>query len=84
MPVIAARQPAAFVHPLLHDRPFAICGDDERVQVDLEAVGDRIVVDACGEAAGADQRVAVEAARSAIARSSSGVLREWRPRPPQT
>ena len=41
VPVIAARQPARLVHPLLHDRPLAVARDDERVQVDLEAVGDR-------------------------------------------
>ena len=32
------------------------------MQIDLEAVGDRVVVDARGQAAGADQRFAVEAA----------------------
>jgi hypothetical protein len=31
------------------------------MQVDLEAVGDRVVVDARGETADADERVAVEA-----------------------
>ena len=36
--------------------------DDERVQIDLEAVGDGVVVDARGQAAGAHQRLAVEAA----------------------
>ena len=35
----------------------------ERMQVDLKAVGDRVVVDARGQPAGAHQRVAVEAGR---------------------
>ena len=61
VPVITPRQPAGFVHPLLHDRPVAVARQDERVQIDLKAVGDRIVVDARGEPAGADQRVAIEA-----------------------
>ena len=46
----------------------------ERVQVNLEAVGDRVVVDARGQPAGAHQRLAVEARASATARSSSGVF----------
>ena len=61
VPVIAAGQAARLVHALLHDRPLAVGGHHERVQVDLEAVGDGVVVDARGQAAGADQRVAVEA-----------------------
>ena len=61
MPVIAAGEPARFVHSLLHDRPLAVGRQDERVQIDLEAVGDGVVVDARGQSAGADQRIAVEA-----------------------
>ena len=81
--MVAAGQAAGFVHALLHDGPLAVGADDESVQVDLEAVGDGVVVDARGEPAGADQLVAVEPARWATASSSAGVLREWRPRPPQ-
>ena len=62
--------------------PFA--RDHEGVQVDLEAVGDGVVVDPRRQPAGAHQRFAVQPVRSATARSSSGVLRECRPRPPQT
>ena len=61
MPVIAARQPRRRVHPLLHHRPLAVGGHHERVQVDLEAVRDRIVVDPRGEAAGPHQRLPVQA-----------------------
>ena len=48
-------------------------GHHERVQVDLKAVGDRVVVDARGQAAGAHERVAVEPA--ALARSARSSLR---------
>ena len=61
MPVIAARQPRAFVHALLNDRPLAGLRQDEAVQVDLEAVDDRVVVDLGREPAGPHQRLAVEA-----------------------
>ena len=85
VPVIAPRQPARLVHPLLHDRPLAVGGDDERVQVDLKSVVDRVVVDARGQPAGAHQRVAVEARAIGDARAARrGVFRECRPRPPQT
>ena len=61
-PVIAARHPAPVVQALLYDGPLAVRGDDEAVEVDLKAVGDRIVVDARREPAGPDQCFAVEAA----------------------
>ena len=53
MPMIATRQASFFVHALLDDRPFALGGDHETVEVELEAVGDGIVVDFRGELAGA-------------------------------
>ena len=59
--MIAARQAHPFVHPLLHDRPLALRRHDERMQVDLEAVGDRVVVDARRQPAGAHERLAVDA-----------------------
>src|SRR5262245_47055522 len=60
-PVIAARHPVPIVQPLLDDGTLAIRGDDKSVEVNLKAVGDRIVVDARGKPACADQRFAVEA-----------------------
>src|SRR5262249_563336 len=61
-PVIPARHPAPIVQALLHDGPLAIRRDDKTVQVNLKAVGDRVIVDARGQPAGADQGAAVEAA----------------------
>jgi hypothetical protein len=60
VPVIAPRQPAGLVHPLLHDRPVTVARQDERMEIDLKAVRDGVVVHARGEPAGADQRVAIE------------------------
>ena len=60
MPVIAPGQPGGLVEALLDDRPLALGGDHERVQVDLESVGDGVVVDPGREAAGPDQRLAIE------------------------
>ena len=61
MPVVASRQARLIVEPLLHNRPLAVGRDDERVQVNLKSVGDAVVVDLGGEAAGTDQRVAIQA-----------------------
>ncbi len=61
VPVIAARGAGGLVHALLDDRPLAIRCQHERVQVDLKAVGDGVVVDARREPAGTNQRVAIEA-----------------------
>ena len=67
-------------------RPIRRAADDEgTVQVDLEAVGDRIVVDARGQTAGADQRCRRRSRCARRARAARrGVLRECLPRPPQT
>ena len=62
VPVVAARHAAALVHALLYHGPLAPGSHDEGVEVDLEPVIDGVVVDARGEAAGADQRFAIEAA----------------------
>jgi hypothetical protein len=59
--VIAARLTAPGVHPLLHDRPFAIVCDHERVQVEIVAVLDGCAVDFGHQAAGARQCGAVDA-----------------------
>ena len=37
-PVVAARLAAVAVHALLHDDPVAVIGDDEAVQIEIEAV----------------------------------------------
>ena len=60
-PVIAPRLTLLAVHALLHDRPVAVVGDDEAVQVEIEAVLHRGAVDLGDEPAGARERRAVEA-----------------------
>src|SRR6266545_3060725 len=62
MPVITPGHSAAIVQALLYDGPLAVRRDDEAVQIDLKAVGDRVVVDARGQPAGADQRFAIKTA----------------------
>ena len=62
VPVIAPRQPRASFIPCCTTAHSPVGRDDEGVQVDLKAVGDRVVVDARGQPAGAHERVAVEAA----------------------
>ena len=84
MPVIAAGLPLVAVHALLHHRPLAVVGDEEAMQIEIETVLHRGAVDFGDQAAGARQRRAVEADAIAERDSSSGVLRECWPRPPQT
>ena len=60
-PVITARLARVAVHPLLHHRPMAVVGDDEAVQIEIEAVLHRGAVDLGDQPAGARQRRAVEA-----------------------
>ena len=60
-PVIAAGLAALAVHPLLHDHPFAVVGDEEPVQIEVETVLHGGAVDLGDQPAGAGQRVAVEA-----------------------
>src|SRR5947207_7875887 len=62
MPMVAAGHSAAIVQALLYYGPLAVRRDDEAVQVDLKAVGDRVVVDAGGQTAGADQGFAIKTA----------------------
>ncbi len=84
MPVIAAGLALVAIHALLHHDPFAVIGDDEAVQIEIEAVLHRGAIDLGDQLAGAHQILAVEAEPVAKVRSSSGVLRECSPRPPQT
>jgi hypothetical protein len=60
MPVIAARQSRLLVHPLLDDRPLAVPGQEEAVQINLESVGDGVVIHLGGEPAGSHERVTIE------------------------
>ena len=61
MPVVAARLPLVAVHALLHDGPLAVVGDEEAVQVEIEAVLHGGAVDLGDQPAGARQPGAVEA-----------------------
>src|SRR5215813_14523810 len=62
VPMIAASQAPIIVQSLLNNSPLALGGQDEVVKVNLESVGDRIIVDARGEAARADEFFAIESA----------------------
>ena len=59
-PVIAARRAARIVHALLDDGPVAVVGDDEAVQVEVEAVLDGGAVDLRHQAARVGERGAVK------------------------
>ena len=60
MPMVPARLLVVAVHALLHDRPLAVVGDEESVQIEIEAVLDRGAVDLGDEAARAGKLGAVE------------------------
>ena len=59
--MVAARLPRVAVHPLLDDDPAAVVGDDEAVQIEVEAVLHGGAVDLGDEAARVGERGAVEA-----------------------
>ena len=59
--MVAARLLALAVHALLHHDPVAVVGDDEAVQVELEAVLHGGAVDLGDQAARRGERGAVEA-----------------------
>ena len=59
--MIAARELAVAVHALLHHDPLAVVGDDEAVQVEVEAVLHRRAVDLGDQPARLGQRRAIEA-----------------------
>ena len=59
--MIAPRLPRVAVHALLHHDPMAVVGDDEAVQVEVEAVLHRGAVDLGDEPARLGERRAVEA-----------------------
>jgi hypothetical protein len=60
-PVVAPRLPAIAVHALLHHHPAAVVGDDEAVQVEIEAVLHGGAVDFGDQSARGRERTAVEA-----------------------
>ena len=62
MPVIAAGEAAGIIQSLLNNGPFTISGHDERMKINLKTVGDRVVVDACGQTAGANKCLSIESA----------------------
>jgi len=57
---------------LLNNGPFAGTGDDEGVEVELEAVGNGVVIDTRGEAAGAGEGFTIEAGCMAEGEKFSG------------
>ena len=60
MPMVAARLLLVAVHALLHDRPFAVVGHEEPMEVEIEAVLDGGAVDFGDQAACAGELGAVE------------------------
>jgi hypothetical protein len=60
-PMIAPRLPTLAVHPLLHDDPMPIVGDDEAVQIQGEPVLHGGTVDLRHKPAGRGKHGAVEA-----------------------
>ena len=60
VPVVAASHAAPIVQSLLYHGPLAVRCHNKAMEVDLKSVGDRIVVDARGKPAGADQGFAIE------------------------
>ncbi len=60
MPMVAPRLALVAIHALLHDRPFAVIGDEEAMQIEIETVLHGGTVDLGHEATGADQRLAVK------------------------
>src|SRR5262245_32857099 len=62
MPVIPPRHPTLLVEALLNDGPLSASGQNETVQINLETVGDGVVVDTRSQTARSDQRPAVQSA----------------------
>ena len=56
VPMVPARYSAVAIHSLLNDRPFAVCGNNESMKIELKAVSDCIVVDACRQTTGSEPR----------------------------
>src|SRR6266850_4175616 len=62
VPVITPGHATSIIQTLLHDGPLAVRCDHKAVQVNLKAVGDRIVVDSRRKPTGANKSFAVETA----------------------
>ena len=60
-PMIASRGSAFAVHALLHDGPAAFAGDEEAVEIEIEAVLDGSAIDFCYKPAGACQAFRIDA-----------------------
>ena len=61
MPVVPAGLALVAIHALLHDRPLAIVGDEEAVQIEIEAILHGGAVDLGHKAAGPGEGRGVEA-----------------------
>ena len=59
--MVAPRLSALAVHPLLHDDPVPIIGDDKAVQIEVEPVLHRGTVDLRNEPARRGKRTAIKA-----------------------
>ena len=59
-PMVAARGAARIVHALLDDGPFALVGDDEAVQIEVETILDGGAVDLRHQPADVGERGAVD------------------------
>ena len=70
---VAACLPGLAVHALLHHHPVPVIGDDEAMQVEIEAVLHGRAVDLGDQPAGAGQRLTVDAGPFATEN-----LRPWR------
>src|SRR3954469_256991 len=60
MPVIAACETCGVIHALLHDSPFTVRGQNERVYIKLKPITDRIVINARSQTARPNERIAIE------------------------
>src|ERR1044071_2544162 len=73
--MISSSKSASIIETLLNHCPLGICGHNKTVKVNLKPVGDRVVVDARCQPAGANELIAVKPAtigdRSQFLRSVS-------------
>jgi len=57
--MVAASQPSAVIHALLHNRPFSRCAYDETMEIKLKAIYDGVVINAGCQSAEASQFIAI-------------------------
>jgi len=60
MPMVASGPFVDLIHARLDHGPIPVRTENKGVQINLESVGNRIVVDACGETAGSNERLPVQ------------------------